>query len=565
MPRVAPQGPYRRHAEPADEMATDDKTPFGAPGAAAPVATAQVDRSTPFEPFLQPPRDSCIFVIFGASGDLTGRKLIPGLYNLACQELLPQGFGVLGFAATPMNDQGFAEAMRQRVKKSPDVLAFRDKLWDGFVPSLHYMAAGFEDPTAYQQLGQRLAELDSQAGANGNRLFYLATSPSFYATIVNNLEAHGLIHHRGADEPWTRVIIEKPFGRDLSSAQNLNSIIHKVLKEDQIYRIDHYLGKETVQNILAFRFANSIIEPIWNRNYIDHIQITAAETLGVEQRGKYYEEAGCLRDMFQNHLLQLMALIAMEPPVRYSSHSVRDRKADALRATLPIRRDHLDEAAVRGQYGPGRVDGAELPGYRQEPEVAPDSSTETFAALKLTMDNWRWANVPFYLRSGKRMARKLTMVTIEFKRVPHLFFHQTAHDQIEPNVLTIRIQPDEGISLSLGAKAPGPKMHVRQMQMEFSYGEAFGEFPATAYETLLLDGMHGDPTLFTRNDAVELSWQILEPLLEVWQATPTAGAFPNYSAGEWGPSAAAALLADDSRAWRNASTLPRFYATDASR
>jgi glucose-6-phosphate 1-dehydrogenase len=546
-------------------MTADDKTAFASLDAAAPVATAHVDLSTPLEPFLQRPQDSCLFVIFGASGDLTGRKLIPGLYNLACQDLLPEGFAVLGFAVTPMNDRSFREAMRQRVKSSPDVLAFRDKLWDEFVPALHYMTADFEDPTAYQQLGQRLAELDSQAGANGNRLFYLATSPSFYATIVNNLEAHGLIRHRGADGPWTRVIIEKPFGRDLRSAQNLTDVIHRVLNEDQVYRIDHYLGKETVQNILAFRFANSIIEPIWNRNYIDHVQITAAETLGVEQRGKYYEEAGCLRDMFQNHLLQLMALIAMEPPVRYSSHSVRDRRADALRAILPIGRDRPADAAVRGQYGPGGVNDVQVPGYRQEPGVAPDSSTETFAALRLTMDNWRWANVPFYLRSGKRMARKLTMVTIEFKRVPHLFFQQTAHDQIEPNVLTIRIQPDEGISLRLGAKAPGPKMHVRQMQMDFSYGDAFGEFPATAYETLLLDGMHGDPTLFTRNDAVELSWQILEPLLEVWQATPTAGAFPNYSAGEWGPSAAAALLGRDGRAWRNASTLPRFSATDESR
>jgi glucose-6-phosphate 1-dehydrogenase len=543
---------------------TDDKTPSASPTVTVPVATAQVDRSEPLEPFLQPPRDSCIFVIFGASGDLTGRKLIPGLYNLACQDLLPKGFAVLGFAATPLNDRGFADTMRQRVKNSPDVLAFRDKLWDEFVPALHYMAADFEDSAAYRQLDQRLAELDSQAGTSGNRLFYLATSPSFYTKIVNNLEAHGLIHHRGVDQPWTRVIIEKPFGRDLVSAQNLNDVIHRVLNEDQIYRIDHYLGKETVQNILAFRFANSIIEPIWNRNYIDHVQITASETLGVEQRGKYYEEAGCVRDMFQNHLLQLMALIAMEPPVRYSSHSVRDRKTDALRAILPIGLDHVAEAAVRGQYGPGRVEGVQVPGYREEPEVAPDSSTETFAALRLTMDNWRWANVPFYLRSGKRMARKLTMVTIEFKRVPHLFFHQTALDQIEPNVLTIRIHPDEGISLALGAKAPGPKMHVRQMQMDFSYRDAFGEFPATAYETLLLDAMHGDPTLFTRNDAVELSWQVLEPVLEVWGSTPAAGAFPNYSAGEWGPSAADALLGPDRHAWRNRSTLATFYALNGS-
>jgi glucose-6-phosphate 1-dehydrogenase len=295
------------------------------------------------------------------------------------------------------------------------------------------------------------------------------------------------------------------------------------------------------------------------------VQITAAETLGVEHRGAYYEEAGCLRDMFQNHLLQLLALIAMEPPVRYDRRSVRDRKMDVLRAIIPIRPEKLDQVAVRGQYGPGQVEGVALPGYRAERGVAPDSDTETFAALKLMVDNWRWAGVPFYLRSGKRLARKLTMVSIEFKHVPHLFFPETAHDQIEPNVLTIRLQPDEGISLKLGAKAPGPEMHVRQMQMDFSYADAFGEFPATAYETLLLDALQGDPTLFNRNDAVELSWQILEPVLETWQASLAAAPLPNYVAGGWGPAAADALLAHDGRKWRNTTALPRFYLTDASR
>jgi glucose-6-phosphate 1-dehydrogenase len=360
------------------------------------------------------------------------------------------------------------------------------------------------------------------------------------------------------------VIVEKPFGCDLDSAERLNAFIHQVFEEDQIYRIDHYLGKETVQNILAFRFANSIIEPIWNRNYVDHVQITAAETLGVEHRGGYYEEAGCLRDMFQNHLLQLLALIAMEPPVRYDRRSVRDRKADVLRAIIPIRLEQLDQVAVRGQYGPGQVDGVAVPAYRAEPDVAPDSGTETFAALKLTMDNWRWAGVPFYLRSGKRLARKLTMVSIEFKHVPHLFFPQTAHDQIEPNVLTIRVQPDEGISLKLGAKAPGAEMHIRQMQMDFSYADAFGDFPATAYETLLLDALQGDPTLFNRNDAVELSWQILQPVLETWQASRAATLFPNYAAGAWGPPAADAILARDGQLWRNTAALPRFYLTNGN-
>jgi glucose-6-phosphate 1-dehydrogenase len=516
-------------------------------------------------PLLRAAQEPCVFVVFGASGDLTGRKLIPGLYNLSCQELLPPRFSVVGFAITPLDTQGFRERMRERVKHSPDVLAFRDRLWDEFAPALHYLSSDFEDPEGYQQLAGRLAELDAEHGSNGNRLFYLATPPSCYGSIVHNLAAQGLVHSGGDSGGWTRVIVEKPFGVDLDSARRLNAVIHQVFEEDRIYRIDHYLGKETVQNLLAFRFANSIIEPIWNRNYVDHVQITAAETLGVEHRGAYYEEAGCLRDMFQNHLLQLLALIAMEPPLRYDRRSVRDRKMDVLRAIIPIRPEKVDQVAVRGQYGPGQVEGVALPSYRAERGVAPDSDTETFAALKLMVDNWRWAGVPFYLRSGKRLARKLTMVSIEFKHVPHLFFPETAHDQIEPNVLTIRLQPDEGISLKLGAKAPGPEMHVRQMQMDFSYADAFGEFPATAYETLLLDALQGDPTLFNRNDAVELSWQILEPVLETWQASHAAAPFPNYVAGGWGPTAADALLAHDWRKWRNTTALPRFYLTDANR
>jgi glucose-6-phosphate 1-dehydrogenase len=513
---------------------------------------------------LRRAQDPCVLVIFGASGDLTGRKLIPGLYNLACQELLPARFAVVGFAITPLDNQSFRERMRERVRESPDVLAFRDRLWEEFAPALHYLSADFENPEGYRQLTNYLSELDVQQGISGNRLFYLATPPSCYGAIVRNLGAHGVVHQGSDSGGWTRVIVEKPFGSDLEGAQRLNGVLHEVFKEDQIFRIDHYLGKETVQNILAFRFANSIIEPIWNRNYIDHVQITAAESLGVEHRGGYYEEAGCLRDMFQNHLLQLLALIAMEPPVRYDRQSVRDRKMDVLRAIVPIRPQQLDQVAVRGQYGPGELDGVALPAYRDEPGVAPGSVTETFAALKLMMDNWRWAGVPFYLRSGKRLARKLTMVSIEFKRVPHLFFPHTAHDQIEPNVLTIRLQPDEGISLKLGAKAPGPEMHIRQMQMDFSYADAFGEFPATAYETLLLDALQGDPTLFNRNDAVELSWQILQPVIETWQASPAAAPFPNYGAGGWGPTGADELLAHDGRKWRNTTALPRFYLTDTN-
>jgi glucose-6-phosphate 1-dehydrogenase len=541
-------------------VAANDTTPTTPTASTTRSIAAQVEEPKLSEAFLQRPEESCVFVIFGASGDLTSRKLIPALYNLSCQDLLPPEFTVIGFASTPMSDDSFRDQMCERVKNSPDVLAFRQKLWDQFAPTLHYVTADFENPTGFRRLGERLSEMDKEQRGSGNRLFYLATSPSFYQTIVNNLKTPGLVVPNGAN--WTRIIFEKPFGRDLDSARRLNDVIHRVFDEDQVYRIDHYLGKETVQNILAFRFANSIIEPIWNHHYVDHVQITAAETLGVEHRGKYYEEAGCLRDMFQNHLLQLLALIAMEPPVRYGSQSVRDRKADALRAILPINPENLAELAVRGQYGPGEMNAVSVLGYREEPDVASDSQTETFAALKLIMDNWRWAQVPFYLRSGKRMSKKLTLVSIEFKRVPHLFFDQAPQNQIEPNVLTIRIQPDEGISLKLGAKAPGPQMHISQMQMDFSFGEAFGEFPATAYETLLLDAMHGDATLFNRNDAVELSWQILEPVLETWHATRSVSSFPNYAAGTWGPANADALLTRDGRAWKNTSSLPRSYLTD---
>jgi glucose-6-phosphate 1-dehydrogenase len=509
-------------------------------------------------PLLQRPTEPCLFVIFGASGDLTGRKLVPALYNLWCQDFLPPGFAVVGVSISPMNDDEFRALMRERVSKSPEILAFRPRLWEGFASSLHYVTADFQDGAAYHRLAERLHEIDARHGTGGNLLLYLATAPSLFAPIVAHLATETIIKPRASAKPRANLVIEKPFGHDRGSARRLDAALHEVLSEAQVYRIDHYLGKETVRNILAFRFTNSIIEPIWNRHYIANVQITAAETLGVEHRGRYYEEAGCLRDMFQNHLLQLLALIAMEPPVSSYGESVRDRKIDLLRTIVPFDPARLHQAAVRGQYGVGEIDGRTVPAYRDEPDVSPQSWTETFAALRLEVDNWRWAGVPFYLRSGKRMASKLTVVSIEFERVPHLFLSEQRQHHIEPNLLTLRIQPDEGISLQLGAKAPGPEMSIRQMHMNFSYAEAFGDFPATAYETLLVDAMQGDPTLFNRSDAVDEAWRILEPVLDHWRTTRAAASLPIYPAGSWGPSTADELLARDGHAWRNTTRLPRY-------
>jgi glucose-6-phosphate 1-dehydrogenase len=511
-----------------------------------------LNQSLALTSLLQRPEEPCSFIIFGASGDLTRRKLIPALYNLACANLLPPDFVVIGFAVSPMDDNSFREQMREAVLNSKEANPFDARVWEEFAKGLYYITADFLAPEGYRLLRERLEECEHKTAREDNRLFYLATPPSFYADIVDRLGSYGLVTHH--DEPghaWTRIIIEKPFGTNLSTARELNKQIYKVFKEEQVYRIDHYLGKETVQNILAFRFANSIIEPIWNRRYVDHVQITAAETLGVEHRGGYYEKSGALRDMFQNHLLQLLSIVAMEPPVRYGGSSVRDKKSDVLRAVVPINPENLIETAVRGQYGPGTIEGKQVVGYRQEKDVNPESNTETYVALKLFVDTWRWAEVPFYMRSGKHMASKVTEIVIQFKRVPHLFFRLSPEDQMEPNLLCIRIQPDEGISLRFGAKAPGPEMRLRQVQMNFSYAEAFKAEPATAYETLLLDAMEGDATLFNRGDAVELAWEVVEPLLEIWSATRPFQGFPNYAAGTWGPATADALLNRDGRAWHN--------------
>ncbi len=488
-------------------------------------------------------------VVFGASGDLTERKIVPALYYLSRERLLPAGFSIIGCARTKFTHDEFREKMRQAVT---DFLRLPNEesetFVEGFGRGIFYIADNFGDPAAYEQLKTLLDRLDRERGTAGNRLFYLATPPSFFPVIIRHLGAVGLARPEQSEKGWTRIIIEKPFGRDLASARELNRTVTSVFSEDQVYRIDHYLGKETVQNLLVFRFANGVFEPIWNRRYIDHVQITVAEDLGVEARGSYYEEAGLVRDMIQNHVLQLLSLVAMEPPPTFQAAAVRDEKAKVLRSIRPLPLDQINQFAVRGQYKEGAVRGEQVPAYRAEPKVAPNSTTETFAALKFYIDNWRWAGVPFYLRSGKRLAKRATEISIQFRRVPHLLFRGTPCDRIEPNLLTVHIQPDEGISLRFSAKLPGPVMHIRPVTMNFRYGEAFSASPPTAYETLLLDCMLGDATLFNRQDAVELSWELVDPIIERWRQDGEKGlAF--YESGSWGPAEAVAFIAADGRAW----------------
>jgi glucose-6-phosphate 1-dehydrogenase len=481
-------------------------------------------------------------VIFGATGDLTQRKLVPALFDLFCDSKLPEGFTVVGFARREKSNDDFRAELRdgssQFARHSP---ADGDR-WDQFARGLFYHQAEFHDPNRYQQLAQLLDKIDAERGTRGNRLFYLATPPESYTLIIGQLGAANLAR---SEKGWTRIIVEKPFGRDLASAYALNRQILAVFDEAQVYRIDHYLGKETVQNILAFRFANTIFEPVWNRNYISQVQITAAESVGVAGRGGYYDTAGALRDMVQSHLLQLVSLTAMEPPVSFDANSVHDEKIKVLRAACPMVGDEINAQVVRGQYGPGQ----NMPGYRAEPRVAPDSSTETFVALKLKIENWRWAGVPFYLRTGKRLPKRVTEIMIQFKPVPHPLFSHEASSDVEPNVLALRIQPDEGIHLKFAAKQPGQTIQLRDVKMDFYYKTAFGAAPGEAYETLLLDAMRGDSTLFNRKDEVECAWSLITPILEYWQNSPPPN-FPNYAAGTWGPKAANDFLARDGLIWR---------------
>jgi glucose-6-phosphate 1-dehydrogenase len=489
--------------------------------------------------------EPCAVVIFGATGDLTHRKLVPALYNLQRERLLPPGFSVVGAARRDWTDDFFRQGLREDAQEHSRS-GLQDDLWDSFAEGISYVRVPFDDPAAYQALAARLAEIDAQRGTSGNRLFYLATPPESYTTIIQNLGAAGLA--RPAAGSWVRIIVEKPFGRDLTSARALDAEIHKVFDESQVYRIDHYLGKETVQNILVFRFANGIFEPLWNHRYIDHVQITVAESVGVEGRGGYYEQAGALRDMVQNHLMQLLTLTAMEPPAGYRAEAVRDEKVKVLRSIKPIAPYEVLESTVRGQYGAGVSSGNPVPGYREEGGVAPTSATETYVALRFFIDNWRWAGVPFFLRTAKRAPKRVSEIAIQFRQVPMMLFDNGPLSDIDPNVLAMKIQPDEGISLRFSSKVPGQSNQIRPVTMDFRYNSSFGVESPEAYERLLLDALLGDSTLFTRSDEVEASWSLITPLHQGWEDAPPSE-FPNYEAGSWGPKAADELLGAG-RQWR---------------
>ncbi|HPG38699.1 MAG TPA: glucose-6-phosphate dehydrogenase [bacterium] len=485
----------------------------------------------------------CTLIILGATGDLTKRKLIPALFSLFKQELLPQQFRIIAFARRPKTTADFVADMRQGLQEFAGI-AVNDRQAEQFLALLHYHQGDFTEIEPHRQLAGVLQRYEAENGVPANRLFYLATPPSQYEAIVQNLGAAGLAN---SNNGWTRIIIEKPFGHDLASAMQLSGVVGGVFREEQIYRIDHYLGKETVQNILVFRFANGIFEPVWNRRYIDHVQITVAETLGVEGRGRFYEETGIIRDIMQNHILQLFSLFAMEPPAAFDATAVRDEKVKVLKAVKPLSPEDIDRKIVYGQYAAGSLLGKDLSGYLQEEGVAPDSITATYIAMKLYIDNWRWAGVPFYLRAGKRLPKRVTEIAIQFREAPLQIFGVAARDEIAANVLTLKIQPDEGISLKFDSKVPGPGGNIRPVTMDFRYGTSFGETPPDAYERLLLDAMIGDSTLFTRADENERAWEIITPALEHGQKLSV---LPQYSAGSWGPAEAEELLKRDRRAWR---------------
>jgi glucose-6-phosphate 1-dehydrogenase len=487
--------------------------------------------------------DPSIMVIFGATGDLSGRKLLPALYNLAKQRMLPAGFAVVGAAIDDLTDDSFRQHAADKIKQFSRTQPVDTKVLDAFLAGVFYVKVDFGKLDDFKGLQRKLEELDTSRHVAGNRIFYCATPPPTYETITEQLKAAAMTTGNGHH----RIVVEKPFGSDLKSARELTRVLQRVFHEDSVYRIDHYLGKETVQNIMAFRFANSIFEPVWNSNLIDSVQITVAEEIGVELRGAYYERAGTLRDIVQNHALQLLALVAMEPPLAFEANAVRDEKVKVLRSIRPIADEEVAHSTVRGQYTKGWVLGEHVAAYREEKNVAPGSLTETFAALRLFVDNWRWANVPFYIRAGKRLPKRATEIRVQFKRPPHLTFGRQATQELDPNAITLRIQPEEGISLKFGAKVPSAGLRIRSVTMDFQYMTSFLVETPEAYERLLLDCMIGDPTLFTRADEVETAWTLIDPIEAAWRDDrPALGM---YAAGTWGPAAAAKLLQNEGREW----------------
>ncbi|HEX5012657.1 MAG TPA: glucose-6-phosphate dehydrogenase [Candidatus Limnocylindrales bacterium] len=566
VPRGTPGTPETKPGEPEPEVAPEsapDKTPHPAPRPKDAPRTMRelrlaraAGRKRSARPKVNPLRmglrlervpDPSVLVLFGATGDLAHRKVVPALYHLWRSNLLPHEFVVLCLGRRPYSPETLRAEYRASLEKYSRVLPIDETAWRSFARRIFYERLDFGDPAGFDQLVTRLEHLDLEHGTEGNHLYYLATQPSAFAEIVAQLGRVGLDHERH-EGGWRRVIIEKPFGHDLQSAIRLNREVGKVFRESQVYRIDHYLGKETVRNLLVFRFGNGIFEPIWNRRHIDHVQITVAESIGVENRGSFYEETGASRDFLQNHLLQLMSLVAMEPPATFEANPLRDEKVKVMRAVSEMTPERVQADVVRGQYGSGWVEGKPVVGYREEPEVDPESETETFIAARLEIDDWRWGGVPFYLRSGKRLPKRATEIAVQFKDVPHRLFRDASAEP-EPNLLAMRIQPDEGIMLRFAAKVPGLGIDVRSVSMDFTYGSAFTVDSPDAYETLILDTLLGDASLFTRADEVEAAWSIVTPIIDTW-ANEGPPDFPNYEAGSWGPEAAHALVARDDRKWR---------------
>lgn len=491
--------------------------------------------------------ESCILVIFGATGDLTARKLIPALYNLARDGQLPPHFACVGFARREKTNEMFRDEMLKAVEQYSRSKPINMELWQNFREQLFYHQSEFDHDEGYESLGKFLQHLDSQLGTKGNRVFYLSTQPSFFPLVIQKLSQHHLIYPIHQQNKWSRVIIEKPFGHDLESALALQAELQIHLDESQIYRIDHYLGKETVQNLLVFRFSNPIFESVWNNHYIDNVQITVAEEIGIGTRGRFWEESGMLRDIVQNHMMQLLSLVAMEPPSNLTANAIRDEKVKVLQNIRPIPAEQIDQFVVRGQYGEGFINGEPVKGYRQEDNVAPNSTIETYVALQMNIDNWRWAGVPFYLRAGKRLPKRASEIAITFKRAPGYLFANTA-TELDANVLVIRIQPDEGISLKMNCKVPALNMVIQPVKMDFRYGYYFGSTPPEAYERLICDCMAGDSTLFARDDEVMASWKFFTPILNYWKNHKPS--FPNYAAGTWGPEEANQLLNTQNRCWK---------------